>query len=96
MVGLLLGFMVVTMLITLLPAFVEMIDFSKGNTALNCRGYIDAGGDSENLTYNASIGQKSSIACLAMSLYIPYIVLAILIGLVVKILYERQGQQQPY
>lgn len=93
MVGILLGFMVVTMMVTLIPGFVEMFDTAQNSENLNCKGYSDV--TNAQLSYNATIGTKSSIACLAVKLYLPYIILAVLIGLVLKILYERTAQQQP-
>jgi hypothetical protein len=80
-------------LIALIPGFVELIDYAKSSQGLNCRGYLDFYDDGGNFTYNSTVGQKSSVACLGMNLYLPYLVLAVLIGLVVKILYDRQTQQ---
>jgi hypothetical protein len=95
MVGLLLGFMVITIMITLIPGFVELIDQAQNSEGLNCKGYTDV--SNPVLSYNATIGTKSSIGCLAMKLYLPYIVLAVLIGVVVKMLYGKNSQQQsPY
>lgn len=98
-VGIVMGFMVVTMLVTLLPGFTEMIDVAQGSNYLNCVGYVDNRDDGGNYTYNTTIGTKSTIACLGMKLFLPYIVLGVLIALIVKILYDRGmgGQSQnPY
>ena len=100
-VGLLMGFMVITMLMSLLPAFVEMIDYGQSSASLNCVGYVDTtastGGTANNLSYNPTIGTKSSIGCLALKLYIPYLVLGVLVAIVTKMLYDKAtGQQQQY
>lgn len=90
------GFMVITMLIALLPGFVDMFDIAQNSQNLNCVGYTDTIISDGNYSYNATIGARSTIACLAMKLYLPYIVLAVLIGLVVKILYDKGTSQQAY
>jgi len=96
LVGLLLGFMVVTILVTLLPGFVSMLSMAQNSENLNCKGYVDSDGTDGNQTYNASMG-TSTMACLAMKLYLPYLVLSVLIGLVMKILYDKQSSApQPY
>lgn len=88
-VNLLMMFIVVTFLIALIPGLVEIIDVAQGSDSLNCRGYVDYTGGSINLSYNATIGTKSSIGCLAIKLYIPYIVLGVLISVVGMIFYGR-------
>lgn len=93
MVGILFAFLAITMLITLLPGFVNIIDYGKGSNALNCVGYADTDMSDGNQSYNASIGQKSSIGCLALTLYIPYLVLGILIAIVGKIFYDKSAGQ---
>jgi F0F1-type ATP synthase assembly protein I len=93
-VGLLMGFMVVTILVTLIPGFVSVIDTAQNSEGLNCNGYTDT--LDASLSYNATIGTKSSIGCLAMKLYLPYLILAVLVGLVIKILYDKGTQQQSY
>jgi hypothetical protein len=96
-VGIIMGFMVVTMLVTLLPGFTEMIDTAQGSNYLNCVGYTDNLNDGGNYTYNATVGSKSTIACLGMKLFLPYIVLGVLIALIIKILYDRTAtSQNPY
>jgi hypothetical protein len=96
MVGLLIGFMVVTTLVALIPGMVDILNIAKQSDNLNCNGYSYEGDASHTLSYNATIGTQSSIACLAITLYIPYLVLAVLIGLVMKILYDRVASPQQY
>lgn len=86
MIGLLIGFIVVTTLIALIPGFVQLLDIGMGSDGLNCHGSTFA---------NDSLAEKSGIGCLAFKLYIPYLVLAVLIGLVTKILYDK-GSQPTY
>lgn len=97
MVGILFAFLAVTMLITLLPGFVDMVDYGKRSDVLNCQGFTDYNLADGNQSYNSTIGTKSSIGCLALTLYIPYLVLGVLIAIVGKIFYDRTfAQASPY
>lgn len=93
-IGLFVGFMIIAMLIALLPAFTSLIDIGLGTDGLNCPGYIDADNSDGNSSYNSTLGTKSSIGCLGLKLYIPYLVLGILIAVVMMILYDRGTQPQ--
>ena len=91
--NLLMLFMAITFLVALIPAFAEMQDTAQQSDSLNCVGYTDA--NNPSLSYNATIGTKSSIGCMAIKLYFPYIVLGVLIAGVAILFYGRQGQNQP-
>jgi len=90
MVGLLMAFIIVSLLIALVPAFVDMIGIGMNSEGLNCKGYTDT--TNPSLSYNATIGEQSTIGCLGMKLYIPYLVLGILLAVVGRILYSRSSQ----
>ena len=91
-INLLVLFISVTFLIALIPGFVEMQDMAQQSDNLNCKGYTDV--DDTSLSYNATIGTKSSIGCMAMKLYLPYIILGVLIAGVALIFYGRSGGNQ--
>jgi len=91
-INLLMLFIAVTFLVALIPAFVEMQDMAQQSTSLNCVGYTNT--EDATLSYNATIGTKSSIGCMAIKLYIPYIVLGVLIAGVAIIFYGRSQQPQ--
>ena len=93
-VNLLILFISVTFLIALIPGFAEMQDMAQGSDNLNCKGYTNTLDTS--LSYNATIGTKSSIGCMAIKLYLPYIILGVLIAGVALIFYGRSqgGMQQ--
>jgi len=94
-VNLLVLFITVTFLIALIPGFVTMVNMGQDSQGLNCVGYVDSlATSSSNLSYNATIGTKSTIGCLAMQLYIPYIVLGVLVAVVSMVFYGRGAQQQ--
>lgn len=81
MIKILIMFLVVTVFVMLIPAFADSIDY--GLDGLNCAGTPD---------YNETLGEKSSIGCVAFKLYIPYLVLAVLIVLVARLFAQRTGQ----
>ena len=87
-INLLVLFISVTFLIALIPAFVEMQDMAQQSDNLNCVGYTDT--LNPTLSYNATIGTKSTMSCMAIKLYLPYIVLGVLIAGVAMIFYGRQ------
>jgi hypothetical protein len=95
-VNLLMLFIVVCFLVALIPGLVQIIDNAQQSDSLNCVGFKYNGDASNSLSYNSTIGTKSSIGCLAIKLYIPYIVLGVLIAGVALILYGRSvGGGQP-
>lgn len=88
-VNLLMLFISVTFLIALIPGFVEMQDMAQQSDQLNCKGFVYNGDAGNVLSYNATIGTKSSIGCMAIKLYLPYIVLGVLVAGVAMIFYGR-------
>jgi len=95
-VNLLILFISVTFLIALIPGFAEMQDMAQQSDNLNCKGFSYNGEPTNPLSYNATIGSKSSIGCMAIKLYLPYIILGVLIAGVALIFYGRSqgGMQQ--
>lgn len=95
-INLLILFITVTFLIALIPGFVEMQNMSQQSDSLNCKGFSYNGNPNDPLSYNSSLG-TNSIACMAMKLYLPYIVLGVLVASVAMIFYGRSdmggGQQ---
>ena len=89
-------FLVITFLVALLPAFVELLNGARASNSLNCPGYNDTITNNPSLSYNGS-KPSSSIGCMAIGLYVPYIVLGVLIASV-AVLFGQQinfgGQQQ--
>ena len=84
MVQLMILFMVVTFLIALIPGFSSLIDSGLSySSGLNCVGAAD---------YNSTLGERSTIGCLGLKLYIPYIVLGILVVLIARLFYQRAAQ----
>jgi hypothetical protein len=70
--------LVIAILTSLLPAMTELLNTAKASNALNCPGY-DYNSTDKTLSYNIS-KPTSTIGCMAINLYIPYIVLGVLIA----------------
>lgn len=93
-IKLLMMFMVVAILVALVPGMSDLIDSAKQSDSLNCVGYVHNGNANDVLSYNSTIGTKSSLGCLALTLYIPYIILGVLITVVAMIFYgDLRGSQ---
>ena len=90
--NLLLIFMSVTFFIALIPGFAELINMAQQSDSLNCVGYVYDGIPLHPLSYNATIGTQSSMGCMAIKLYLPYLVLGVLIASVAY-LFMKPGQQ---
>ena len=98
-VNLLVLFISITFLIALLPAFTEMQDMAQQSSSMNCAGYAYNGDAGNVLSYNATLaagGHTSTIGCLAIKMYVPYLVLGVLISSVAMIFYGRSqmGSQE--
>jgi len=97
MVSLLFFVMVVFVAIAMIPVLKTMLNVAQQSDGLNCAGYCYNGDCSHQLSYNATMaagGDTNTLACMAIKLYLPYILFIVLIGGVSKILYSR-SQQQP-
>ena len=79
MMNLLILVMVIMVLVSLMPALKQMLNMVQQSDALNCNGYVDSGDVDSSLSYNSSL-ETNTMACLAIKLYLPYILLAVLIG----------------
>ena len=87
LIGLFIAVIIVVAFVALLPLFSAAVDIGQSSASgLNCIGAAD---------YNATLGQKSAIACMGMGLYLPVIVLVVLIAVIGYILYGDQRPQSP-
>jgi len=87
MINMLFLFMSIAIVIAFIPALQEMLGIAQQSDGLNCPGYVDWT-NTPNKSYNSSY-ETNTLACMAIDLYMPYIVLAVLIGGVSKLLMSR-------
>jgi len=94
LIGILFLFMTISIMIAMIPALKEILNIAKQSDNLNCAGYQHDGDATNVLSYNESLSTETT-ACLAINLYLPYILLIVLIGGVTKLLYSQAtgGQQ---
>ena len=87
-VNLLFLFLAISVTVAMIPAFRVMLGIAQQSDGLNCPGYYKDGNTTDSLSYNISL-ETNTLSCLAIDLYLPYIVLAVLIGGVSKLLMSR-------
>lgn len=91
-------FMTIVVLVALIPALRDIIDIAQQSDGLNCAGYYYNGNAGHVLSYNSSLSTNTT-ACLAIKLYLPYIVLVVLIAGVTRLFYGQAqsafGQPSP-
>lgn len=88
LVNLLIFVMIVAVLVALIPALNALLNIAQQSDGLNCNGYSVNGDPNAHFSYNSSL-PTNTLACVAIRLYLPYIVLVVLIGGVAKLLGSR-------
>jgi len=100
MIGILILIMALLIFIATLPAVSDVMDTSRGCSYLNCAGFVDDSAtagttcSATNQTYD-SAQDKDTLACTVLDLVIPFLILAVLAGLVMKLISGRMVEQQP-
>lgn len=88
MINLLFLLLTVAVMVALIPEFNTLLNMSQQSNALNCQGYYYNGDVNNSLSYNATL-PTNVLACLSIDLYLPYIVMAVLIAGVSRVLLGR-------
>jgi len=88
MINLLFLLITIAVMVSLIPALNAILNLAQQSDGLNCSGYKYNGDASNPLSYNNSF-PSNTLACLAVDLYMPYIVLAVLIGGVSRLIASR-------
>jgi hypothetical protein len=92
-------------LIAFISPMNSFLNMAQQSDSLNCNGYIFNGDVNHTLSFNATLNGGASgspLACLALKLYLPYILLIFLIGGMAAVLANRSenlffgAQQQQY
>ena len=84
-------FMALVVLVMFISPVKTFLGMAMGSNNLNCQGYADpAATASVNYSYNATKNPTSdTLSCLAIKLYLPYILMVFLIGGVIRLLYDK-------
>jgi hypothetical protein len=88
MINLLFLLCTVAVMVALIPEFNTLLNMSQQSNALNCDGYYYNGDVNNSLSHNATL-PTNVLACLSISLYLPYIIMAVLIAGVSRVLLGR-------
>jgi len=100
MMGIMILVMTVVLFIAMIPALSTMFDVARQCNNLNCEGYIDSDATttacaSGNRSYD-STGNDNDLSCTIIDLGIPYLILAVLVALVSKLIHGKlTGAPEP-
>jgi hypothetical protein len=95
MISLLLFVMSLGIVIAFISPINSFLNLAQSSDALNCQGYIANGNVNDTLSFNSTLNGGSSgspIGCLALKLYLPYILLIFLIGGIAAVLSGKSDQ----
>jgi len=95
MINLLFFIMALGVMIAFISPINEFIDMAQESGNLNCKGFVYSGDTNHTLSYNSTKDGGTSgspIGCLALKLYLPYILLIFLIGGVAAVLGDKTQQ----
>ena len=103
MIGILMLIMAVIMFVAMIPAMATMFDSVRECDALNCAGFVDkdctgtcrnstdwsTGSCSSSDQSYYSTYEQNKLACTIVDIGLPYLILAVLIGLITKFLHGK-------
>ena len=87
-INLLFLLMTIAVMIALIPELVTLLNMAQQSDYLNCKGYYYNGNPNHSLSYNNSL-KPNTLACISIDLYLPYIVMAVLIAGVSRVIIGR-------
>jgi len=94
MLSLLFFLMALGVLVVFISPMNSFIDLMQESSSLNCKGFIYDGDANHTLSFNSTLdggASGSPLACLALKLYLPYILLVFLIVGVSSVLSGKAG-----
>ncbi len=92
MLNLLFFTMAMAIVVSFISPMKTFVDMAQQSDNLNCRSYIFNGNVNHSLSFNSTLNAGASgdpLSCIAIKLYLPYILLVVLIAGVAKLLYSR-------
>ena len=95
MLSLLFFLMALGVLVVFISPMNDFLDIMQQSDNLNCRGFIYNGNENNTLSFNSSLDGGASgdpLACLALKLYLPYILLVFLVGGLMAVLGNKAGE----
>ena len=95
MLSLLFFIMALGVMVAFISPINSFLDLAQQSDSLNCYGYIYNGDSGHELSFNGTLNNNASgspLSCLALKLYLPYILLVFLIGGLSSVLGGRAGE----
>lgn len=95
MLSLLFFIMALGVMVAFISPINEFIDIAQQSDNLNCKGFIFSGNENHSLSWNSTLdggNSGSPLACLALKLYLPYLLLVFLIGGLAAVLGGKAGE----
>ena len=95
MLSMLFFIMALGVMIAFISPISQLLDIAQQSDSLNCKGFIFDGDRTNTLSFNETLNGNNSgspLACLALKLYLPYILLVFLIGGIASVLGGRGAQ----
>ena len=80
--------MTIAVMIALIPELMTLLNMAQQSDYLNCKGYYYNGNPNSTYSYNDSL-KSNTLACISIDLYLPYIVMAVLIAGVSRVILGR-------
>lgn len=80
--------MTIAVMVALIPQLTTLLNLAQQSDYLNCKGYSYNGNPNSVYSYNASL-KSNTLACISIDLYLPYIVMAVLIAGVSRVILGR-------
>lgn len=87
-INLLFLLMTIAVMVALIPELTTLLNLSQQSDYLNCKGYSYNGNPNSVYSYNASM-KSNTLACISVDLYLPYIIMAVLIAGVSRVILGR-------
>jgi hypothetical protein len=95
MLNMLFFIMALGVVIAFISPINSFLNMAQQSDALNCKDYIFEGNSTHPLSFNSTLNDGNSgspMACVALKLYLPYILLVFLIGGIAAVLSQRSEQ----
>lgn len=87
-INLLFLLMTIAVMVALIPELTTLLNLAQQSDYLNCKGYSYNGDPNSRFSYNDSL-ESNTLACISIDLYLPYIVMAVLIAGVSRVILGR-------
>lgn len=96
MINFLFFIMALAIVVVFISPISEMLDLAQQSDSLNCKGFVYGGNAAHELSYNDTKDGGTSgspLSCIALKLYLPYILFVFLVYGLFSVIGGRVGNQ---